>query len=90
MRGNNSQGRMSAFPDAEKNLIRGPMFGQLHQWRPRTSNNLADPTRRFPPPWSVEEQEACFVVRDHSGQALAHVRFNRALKSTSKQPEAQN
>jgi hypothetical protein len=20
--------------------------------------------RRFPPPWSVEEQEACFVVRD--------------------------
>jgi hypothetical protein len=27
--------------------------------------------RRFPPPWSVEEQEACFVVRDHSGHALA-------------------
>jgi len=20
--------------------------------------------RRFPPPWSVEEQDACFVVRD--------------------------
>jgi hypothetical protein len=29
--------------------------------------------RRFPPPWSVEEQPACFVVRDHSGQALAYV-----------------
>ena len=28
--------------------------------------------RRFPPPWSVEELEACFVVRDHSGQALAY------------------
>jgi hypothetical protein len=28
-------------------------------------------TRRFPPPWSVEEQAACFVVRDHNGQALA-------------------
>jgi hypothetical protein len=27
--------------------------------------------RRFPPPWSVEELEACFVVRDHNGQALA-------------------
>jgi hypothetical protein len=27
--------------------------------------------RRFPPPWSVEEQAAGFVVRDHSGQALA-------------------
>jgi hypothetical protein len=26
---------------------------------------------RFQLPWSVEEQEACFVVRDHSGQALA-------------------
>src|SRR6516225_4434651 len=26
--------------------------------------------RRFPAPWSVEEQAACFVVRDHSGQAL--------------------
>ena len=21
--------------------------------------------RRFPPPWSVEEQEECFTVRDH-------------------------
>jgi hypothetical protein len=33
------------------------------------------PARRFPPPWSVEEQEACFVVRDHNGQALAYVYF---------------
>jgi hypothetical protein len=32
-------------------------------------------TRRFPPPWSVEEQDACFVVRDHSGQKLAYVNF---------------
>jgi hypothetical protein len=30
--------------------------------------------RRFPPPWSVEEQP-CFVVRDNSGQALAYVYF---------------
>jgi hypothetical protein len=28
---------------------------------------VANPTRRFPPPWSVEEQEVCFVVRDHKG-----------------------
>jgi hypothetical protein len=33
------------------------------------------PSRRFPPPWSVEELDACFVVRDHSGQALAYVYF---------------
>jgi hypothetical protein len=31
--------------------------------------------RRFPQPWSVEEQPACFCVRDHNGQALAYVYF---------------
>jgi hypothetical protein len=36
------------------------------------------PARRFPPPWSVEEQDACFVVRDHNGQALAYVYFEDA------------
>jgi hypothetical protein len=30
---------------------------------------------RFPPPWSVEELDACFVVRDHGGLALAYVYF---------------
>ncbi len=33
------------------------------------------PERRFPPPWTVEELEACFVVRDHNGQKLAYVYF---------------
>jgi len=31
--------------------------------------------RRFPPPWSVEEQAACFIVRDSGGQALAYIYF---------------
>jgi hypothetical protein len=31
--------------------------------------------RRFPPPWSVEDTDACFIVRDHNGQALAYVYF---------------
>jgi len=31
--------------------------------------------RRFPPPWSVEELDACFVVPDQSGQQLAYVYF---------------
>jgi hypothetical protein len=31
--------------------------------------------RRFPPPWSVEEQPARFVVRDHNGQALTYIYF---------------
>jgi hypothetical protein len=30
-------------------------------------------TRRFPPPWTVEETAPCFIVRDHNGQALAFV-----------------
>jgi hypothetical protein len=29
--------------------------------------------RRFPPPWTVEETEACLIVRDGNGQALAYV-----------------
>jgi hypothetical protein len=31
--------------------------------------------RRFPPHWSVEETNACFIVRDHNGQALAYVYY---------------
>jgi hypothetical protein len=29
-------------------------------------------SRRFLPPWSVEETDACFIVRDKNGQALAY------------------
>jgi len=32
------------------------------------------PARSFPPPWSVEEQDACCVVRDRD-QKLAFVYF---------------
>ncbi len=31
--------------------------------------------RRFPIPRAVEETDACFIVRDSSGQALAYVYF---------------
>ena len=32
--------------------------------------------RRFPPPWSIAEyNDACFIVSDHNGQALAYVYF---------------
>ena len=31
-------------------------------------------SRRFPPPWSVvEENAACFIVKDHAGKSLAYV-----------------
>ena len=32
-------------------------------------------SRRFPPRWSVEELDACFVVRDANEQTLAYVYF---------------
>jgi hypothetical protein len=33
-------------------------------------------SRRFPPPWSVEEYNAaCFIVKDAHGQALAYFYF---------------
>jgi hypothetical protein len=31
--------------------------------------------RHFPPPWSVQELEACFIVIDSTGQKLAIVYF---------------
>ena len=33
------------------------------------------PAHRFPPPWSVEEGETYFVVKDNDGQQLAYVYF---------------
>ena len=32
-------------------------------------------TRHFPPPWSVEELDACFIVKDSAGQKLPYVYF---------------
>jgi hypothetical protein len=32
-------------------------------------------SRHFLPPWSVEELDACYVVRDHDGQQFAYVYF---------------
>jgi hypothetical protein len=30
---------------------------------------------RFPPPWTVEEAPACFIVRDAKGQALNYTYY---------------
>jgi len=38
--------------------------------------------RRFPPPWSIEENNgACFIVRDNTGQALAYFYFEEGFRS---------
>ena len=31
--------------------------------------------RRFAPAWIAEETDACFIIRDHNGYALAYVYF---------------
>jgi hypothetical protein len=42
-----------------------------------TAGGLNMQTRHFPPPWSAEETEACYIVRDTNGQALAYVYFEQ-------------
>src|ERR1700678_947565 len=42
----------------------------------RTANNRLMTPRRFPPPWTIEEyNDACFIVRDKSGQGLGYFYF---------------
>ena len=45
--------------------------------------------RRFPPSWTVEETEACFIVNAHSGQALAYVYYEEepGRRSAANLPE---
>jgi hypothetical protein len=31
--------------------------------------------RRFPPPWSIEERQESFIVKDSTGQMLAYIYF---------------
>jgi hypothetical protein len=31
--------------------------------------------RRFPPPWSIEDNGACFIVKDSAGQKLAYIYY---------------
>jgi hypothetical protein len=39
--------------------------------RHRPAGALSLPERRLPPPWTTEETDACFIVRDNNGQALS-------------------
>ena len=42
-----------------------------NKWRERMTG-----PRRFPPPWIIEEaNNACFIVKDHNGQALSYVYY---------------
>ncbi len=45
------------------------------------------PARRFPPPWTIDDaNDACFIVRDSTGQALGYFYFEEepGRQSTAK------
>ena len=33
--------------------------------------------RHFPPPWEIEDNGACFIVRDRNGMALAYTYYEQ-------------
>ena len=33
------------------------------------------PHRHFSPPWDIEDNSACFIVKDKNGQALSYVYY---------------
>jgi len=44
-------------------------------WSAAALTNVTS-TRRFPPPWTIKENnDACFIVRDATGQALDYFYF---------------
>jgi hypothetical protein len=45
------------------------------------SSGQVTSSRRFPPPWSVEEHDECFIVRDADGQALGYFYFDEEQQS---------
>jgi hypothetical protein len=36
---------------------------------------MTEQPRRFTPPWDLEDNGACFIVRDANGQALSYVYY---------------
>jgi precorrin-6B methylase 2 len=68
-----SDGRVFSFeplPDAPE-CWRTPSGRFNVVWEMPIRSQLL-PTR-FPPPWTVEELDACFVVIDSAGQKLAYI-----------------
>jgi hypothetical protein len=33
------------------------------------------PERRFTPPWDIDDNGSCFIIRDNNGQALSYVYY---------------
>jgi hypothetical protein len=45
---------------------------------------MAEPPRRFPPPWRADKIPAGHVVRDANGQALAYI-YSRETETEARQ-----
>jgi hypothetical protein len=53
----------------------GTMQSGLADWPARRGGNLLVQARRFTPTWDIEDNGACFIVKDHNGQAPAYVYY---------------
>ena len=40
---------------------------------------MTDKPRRFTPPWDIDVNGSCFIVRDANGQALSYVYYENEL-----------
>jgi len=40
---------------------------------------MTDKPHRFTPPWDIEDNGSCFIVRDANGQALSYVCYENEL-----------
>jgi hypothetical protein len=45
--------------------------------------SMTDHPRRFSPPWDIDDDGACFIVRDHNGRALSYVYYGKVGASAS-------
>jgi hypothetical protein len=64
-------GKSAALCPRAWSAARGSGFARA----PSSTSAARRRLREFPPPWSVEETDACFIVRDAHGQAPAYVYF---------------
>jgi hypothetical protein len=80
--------RHPTLPCAHQQAFTRHVWGTRQSRRLRTADGFAASpqmtTRRFPSPWSVEQLDACFVVRDHTGQELAY--FLRTSRGGDQRP----
>jgi hypothetical protein len=40
-----------------------------------SGTSVTELSRRYPPPWDILDNGACFIVRDANGQALAYLYY---------------